>query len=104
MNSPACADCTRLYIKMLEHNSSPSLTLTFALASKCGLGVGWIFIGLHRMSQATHVSLGVHFKLESSNQQVALSGNKKSLKYSLHCRGGQKWAENATQTRHVIKS
>ena len=76
MDSLVCAVCTRLYIKLLEYNSFPSLTFTFALASKYGLGVGWIFIELHRMPQAIHVSLGVHFKLGSSNQQVALSGNK----------------------------
>lgn len=58
------------------------------------------------MPQATHVSLGVHFKLGSSNQQAAFSGNKQTkncLKYSLRSREGQKWVENATQTRHRTK-
>lgn len=53
------------------------------------------------MPQATHVSLGVHFKLGSSNQQVGNKQTKNCLKYSLHSREGQKWVENAKRVDYV---
>lgn len=52
-----------------------------------------------------HVCLwGSILNVDPPISKLLFSGNKKGLKYSLYCRGGQKWAENATQTRHVTKS
>lgn len=64
-----------------------------------------MFIELHRMSQATHVSLGSILNADPSISKLLFSGNKqkKALKYSLYCRGGQKWAENCNTDKTCDK-